>query len=182
MARAPKKSHIPDFRGMAKRLRKVAREESWQSVYDFAEAERDNFADRILAQDFEDFRVIFYPESGTNLSPQWLRRKEKAGADLRTMLATHHYLRSIGVFTRRDRKGLGTVRVGFHHSTKARNLKGETVNILLKDMARVHEFGSEKANIPARRHWRPHLRVMRERAPMVRREIRDRIVARMRRT
>ena len=111
-----------------------------------------------------------------DLSPRWLRRKELADADLRTMLATHHYLRSIGVYANRK---AGKVRVGFHPAAKARNLEGETVNILLKDMARVHEFGSAKANIPARKHWRPHLRTMKDRAPKVRAHIKQRILAKL---
>ena len=173
MPSGPTKAHIPDFRKFAKRFKKTAESVAWESVYDLADTERDLFANRILFQDFEDFRVIFYPESQTNLSPRWLRRKEIAGADSRTMLATHHYLRSIGVFTNREK---GQIRVGFHPSAHARNLKGETVSILLKDMARVHEFGSLKANIPARKHWRPHLTSMKSRAPKVRAWIKKRII------
>ena len=172
----PTKAHIPDFRRFARRFQRVANEVAWESVYEFADSERELFANKILFQDFEDFHVIFYPESQTNLSPRWLRRKELADADLRTMLATHHYLRSIGVYANRK---AGKVRVGFHPAAKARNLEGETVNILLKDMARVHEFGSAKANIPARKHWRPHLRTMKDRAPKVRAHIKQSILAKL---
>lgn len=172
----PTKAHIPDFKRFARRFQRVANEVAWASVYEFADTERELFANKILLQDFEDFHVIFYPESQTNLSPRWLRRKELAGADMRTMLATHHYLRSIGVFANRK---AGKVRVGFHPAAKARNLDGEPVNILLKDMAKVHEFGSMKANIPARKHWRPHLRSMHARAPKVRAWIKKRIIEKM---
>lgn len=175
-----KPAHIPDFKAYAKKVQTIAKTIAWQRVQGFAEDELEAFRRRIAVQDFEDFQVIYYPESGTNLSPEWLRRKEEANADPRTMIATYHYLNSMGIYTHKNRQGLGTIRVGFHPRTLARDLKGHTVDITLNQMAKVHEFGSVTAGVPKRSHWRPHLADMRERATPLRSQIARDIVRKAR--
>ena len=172
----PTPPHIPPLRKILKSGRTQARKAVWRSMDSFAEAERKHFQDRILAQDFESFRVVFYPESGTNLSPAWIRRKQAAGADLRTMLATHHYLRSIRTFRDRDNTGLGKIRVGFEPRKQARNLEGDYIPFTLNKLALTHEYGSLKRNIPARPHWRPHLNTMKREAKAVRARLSKQVV------
>lgn len=145
----------------------------------YSEQERAEFVLRIKEQRFASFHVIHYPESGTNLSPQWIARKDAAGADERTMIATKHYIRHVNVFRKlnRNRRG-GLWRIGFHPTVQARDLKGRVVPILLSDVAAIHEHGN--ARTPARPHWRPNLNRMRREAPAVRREMKDEIAKAMR--
>jgi hypothetical protein len=163
--RKPTKPQIPDARAIFERVEKIAAETLADALEEWGEEIREEFVGKIEQQAFASFQEIFYPESGTNLSPSWLRIKELAGADLRTMIATGHYVDSIEVFRRYDRREKKhIIRVGFHHSAKPRDLQGRTVDIEipgtgitgLTALAIVHELGSVKANIPARPHWRPH--------------------------
>lgn len=170
-------AHVPNF--SAALIHRVATRVAREGVLAFAEYHRGEFSRRILAQDFESFQTIFYPESGTNLSPRWIARKRAAGADLRTMLATHHYLNSIETFSRMRGRTMD-VRVGFHHQARARNLKGEIVAITLDHLARLHEHGSFANNLPARPHWWPHLQRMHAEAPALRRRLSHAIVSAVR--
>jgi hypothetical protein len=171
--RKPRAPQIPDARKLFKRVQEVATETLVDELEVWAAEIRDEFVERIEAQAFASFQVILYPESGTNLSPQWLARKAAADADPRTMIATGHYTDSINVFKKYDRKEKKwVVRVGFHPSIQARDLKNRIVNILLEDVALVQEFGSIKAQVPARPHWRPHRTKVKSQAPAKRKDIR----------
>lgn len=174
-----KKPTYPDIRPVLRKLGKIAKREAEAGVVAFAKTHRDRFVDRILDQDFISFRVVFYPESGTNLSPRWLARKAAKGADDRTMIATGNYVSQIKVFRKPTRGGV-QFRVGFSPSAKARDLDGNTQDITLDRVARTLEHGSEKARIPARPHWEPHLKVMRKDAASVRVRIARRIVRELR--
>lgn len=179
MPKKPRKSQIPNARKIFKRVAEVAHDQLVEEVHEWAFEVRDEFVARIESQAFASFQAILYPESGTNLSPEWLARKEAAGADLRTMIATGHYVSKIDVFKKEDKREKKTiVRVGFHHSAKPRDLEGRTVDIEipgtgitgLTALAIVHELGSIKANVPARPHWSPHRIVVREQARKKRKE------------
>lgn len=177
--RAPRRPHVPDLTGVLRTFRVAARETAWREIESFAVKQTEDFKERIKDQDFEDFTRAYYPSSpywNKNLSPRWFRRKRKAGADTRTMLATHWYLRHIRVWTRMYQR----VRVGFHPKAKARNLKGKIVPATLNLVARVHEFGSVKCNIPRRSHWGPHFARMHAAAIPLRRRIARMVAAEIR--
>lgn len=167
-----KRPQIPNFKEIVRAAAKEARVTAIDSIKEHADAAREDFQMRIWQQRFRSFEIIFYPESGTNLSPQWLRRKELAGADERTMIATGHYVESIKTFTKgRLSRGPFEVRIGFAPNAKARKLDGSNAKILLRDVARIQEFGSVTANIPPRPHWGPYGNRMRKDAPAVRQRI-----------
>lgn len=169
-----RKSHIPDFPALAKKVATAARTRLHAVMGQYAEHTRKDFVERIEDQRFASFRVILYPESGTNLSPQWIERKDAKGADLRTMIATKHYIRSIRVFRVLRQKGrVGVWRVGFDPREKARDLDGNRQKITLDTVALIHEHGNSQT--PARPHWGPNLRRLKKEAPAVRRYMRDEI-------
>lgn len=170
--RKPKKPKIPNARRLFKRAKEVITDTLLYELEFWAEEIREEFIERIEAQAFASFQVVLYPESGTNLSPEWLARKEAANADERTMIATGHYTRSIKVHKKYDRKEKKwIVRVGFHPRARARDLKNRIVAILLDDVALVQELGSIKTNVPARPHWGPHRTVVKGEAPAKRKEL-----------
>ena len=170
---AYRKSHLPNFTAISGALGKAARETLVELVDEYAEAQRDEFVARIEAQRFMAFRVVLYPE-GTNLSPQWIARKDAAGADLRTMIATGHYIESINVFRNlKANKGQGEWRIGFHPNNHARNLDGSTAEILLNDVAMVHEHGNLQT--PARPHWGPNYNRMKREAPKLRKAMKAKV-------
>ena len=165
---AYKKPQIPNLRAAFKAVAKTVPPAVEKAVDAWMEEQRLDFIDRIQKQRFVSFRVILYPESGTNLSPRWLAVKAAYGADLRTMIATGHYVSQIKLWKSgkgRDRR----YRIGFHANTKARDLNGHVVDFPLWRVARVQEFGSDAAQIPPRPHWRPYANLMRRRAPAARR-------------
>jgi len=179
--RKPTKPQIPNVRKLFARVEEVATETLADELEEWAGEIREEFVGRIQRQAFSSFQEIFYPESGTNLSPGWLRVKELAGADMRTMIARGWYIDAIDVFRKTDRRTKKTViRVGFHHNKKPRDLDGRTVNIEIPGtgitgmtaLGIVHELGSIKANIPARPHWRPHRDKVRSDAVAKRKEFR----------
>lgn len=174
---AQRKAHIPDFRKLSGSLRRVAREKLFEAVREYAEDERDAFKEKIEDQDFPSFQEVFYPESGTNLSPKWLARKESAGADLRTMIATRWYLDHIRVFTRKARRvgEPSVIRIGFHPTVRARDLKGRITDTPLNMVAIYNEFGSLDGKLPARPHWRPHIREMKLNVRKARARMRERL-------
>jgi hypothetical protein len=176
-----KKPHLPSLRPVLQKLGKAALRVVTEGVTEFTHDHRERFVDRILDQDFRSFQVVFYPESGTNLSPRWLARKAAKGADSRTMIATGHYISQIRVF-RKKTKGGFQLRVGFHPSARVRDLDGNTGNITLDRVARVLEHGSQKMGIPPRPHWEPHLKLMRREAPAVRVQIARRIAREVRKS
>lgn len=165
-----KKPKIPNLRAVLKTAAKKLPATIELALDEWADAQRDEFVERIEDQRFASFKKINYPESGTNLSPRWLAVKEAFGADPRTMIATGHYISKIQVF--KTNKGGGQQwRIGFHHSAKAVDLEGNTVDFLLRDMARVHEYGSMAAGILPRPHWGPFGDVMRRNAASARRSM-----------
>lgn len=174
-----RKSQIPKFPVLATTIAKVANARFVELMDEYAEDERTEFVQRIKDQRFASFQVTLYPESGTNLSPQWIARKEAKKADPRTMIATHHYVDSIRVFRRlnSNHRG-GKWRIGFHPRLRARDLDHKSVSITLDDVAQIHEHGN--AQTPARPHWGPNLNRMRREAPAVRRHMRGEIVAEVR--
>jgi len=159
-----KKAHIPAIRKVSQTLNRIAKQTAFDVITTFAEERCATFKQRILDQDFKSFET-------TPLTDQYLARKASANVDLRTMIATHHYIDNIKVLTRRDDDGSITIYIGFNRRTLARNLKGETVQFALYEVAYVQENGSEKAHIPPRPHWKPELDRIRAASPKVRRRI-----------
>lgn len=173
----PTRSHIPDFAAIARRLRETANDALFDNVKKYAEDERDRFVHKIEMQVFPSFREIFYPESGTNLSPGWLARKERKGADERTMIATTWYKTNIKVWVRKGRRKQEKtiVRIGFHERTLARDLDHHITDVPLNLVAIYNELGSLDGTLPARPHWRPHYDVMRSQAGRTRKMIRTKV-------
>ena len=172
---AYRRSHIPRFSELRKAVVRAAVPALFEAVERQAERAREEFVDRIEAQDFWSFRVVLYPESGTNLSPRWIRRKQLAGADLRTMIATGWYVSNIAVQSRKKRAATEpsmTYHVGFDHRVKARDLYGQVVvDLPLDTLAKIHENGTLGGRVPARPHWRPQLNRMRREAGSMRDEV-----------
>lgn len=167
-----KKPHIPKFRRLASYLRKRANDIALTHVEAFAEHEAEGFRQSILRQDFRSFHA--FP-----LKPVTLARKRRAGVDLRVMIATHTYVDSIRVFRTLNRtapKG-ARFRIGFHPKKRARDYEGRITDILLSDVAMIHEHGSVSASIPARPHWGPHRVGMVRRAVGVRQAIKKQVLA-----
>ena len=168
-----KKSQIPDFRKAATRAQVKARRTLESAVREFADRELQAFKLRILDQDFESF--VAHP-----LSPRYVERKRRAGADTRTMIATGHYLRSMRVFEQPNPDRSTTIYVGFDEETNARDLQGRETDIKLIEVARIQEYGAllnpeSGASIPPRPHWGPHLKDMKRRAVEERKQIRQNI-------
>jgi len=160
---------IPNFGAIAQTVRTEATRAAESVVHDFAESERIKFQTRIRRQEFESFDA--FP-----LTPRWYQKKKAAGADLRVMIATRHYLEEIKVITERNSNVSVTVYVGFDEMDRTRDLEGNIVPYPLYKIARVHEHGSVKMHVPARSHWRPFYEEMHERSGEVRERIR-RVVA-----
>ena len=170
-------SKIPSFQGTLRPFQKVARDIAQKALVAFGDSQALAFQTAIKDQTFDDFKRIYYPDSGTNLSPRWLAKKEVNNADSRTMIATGHYVNSIKRFTKYGRRGALTVRIGFHHAAKARMLDGSiSPELTLDRLARIQEFGSIKTNLPPRRHWRAFLPLVRRASKPLRREIRANIL------
>lgn len=156
-----KKAHIPDFRHVTRAVQAHARPTALAIVQQFADKERGVFVERIKAQDFQAFHEI-------PLSANYLARKKRHGADLRTMIATKTYIDNIKVFHYTGDDGSDRIYIGFDPDAFALNLKGERTTTPLRLVAWVNERGSIKAHIPARPHWQPFLTEMNLRAPAVR--------------
>lgn len=173
----PTKPHIPDFASLARRLRATANDALHKGVVEYADSERDRFVRKIELQAFASFKKINYPESGTNLSPNWLDQKERKGADERTMIATTWYKSNIKVWVKkgRSRRETTIVRIGFHPRTMARDLDHKITDTPLWLVATYNELGSLDGNLPARPHWGPHFRVMHSEKGKTRRLLRDRV-------
>lgn len=163
-----KKPHVPDFAAALQLLRVTALKVGTSAVRRFVETERRGFQEAIRRQQPPSFHQ--HP-----LSPAWLRRKREAGADLRVMIATGHYVSSIRTFMRRQSSGRATFRIGFAPNAHARNLDRTVSPLLLRDLAAIHENGSKR--VPARPHWQPYLQGMRVRATLFREELAQRIAA-----
>lgn len=168
-----KKPSIPNFRNIAQTIAALAQEIAEREIETFAETEREDFVRQVERQRFPDFNAA-------PLNSRYRARKIKQGLDPRVMIRTHHYLSAIRVFRRRDGPRSIMFHVGFHERALARDHKGRPVPFLLRHLARVHEEGSAKLNIPRRRHWRPHYEAMRGRASSIRARIREQVRARAR--
>ena len=166
-------SHIPDFGKVVWSINQRARSTTLEMVREFAGAELELFKEALMEQDFPAFHEV-------PLSARWLARKAAANADLRTMLATHHYIESIKVFTEINRDGSVTIHVGFDRDATARDLNGHPTNFPLYRVAQIQEHGSAAANIPPRPHWSVQRQRMAAKAPAKRREIAEEIVRRVR--
>lgn len=98
---------------------------------------RDELRDAIRNQEFD----------WEALSPRYARKKEREGLDSRIYIARGDYLNAI-VVRRKPVRGKVVFTVGV---LPGQHYSGLTYVVL----ARIHEFGSEKMNIPARPLWRP---------------------------
>lgn len=175
MALQYRKPSLPDFR----RLRRTLAAEATAVL----ERETRAFADREVAlfrQEIE--RQVFPSFAQHPLTPAYFARKRRAGLDERILIATGWYTDHLRVWRHRSlvNRRERWWRIGFHPTVLARDAKGRRVPITLDRLARVHEFGSAIHRIPARPHWRPHLRAMRVRAREVRARIRQEILRRLR--
>ena len=94
------RSKIPNLKRVLTKAAEAAVETAQSGLVSYAQQQRDLFVRKIEEQKFASFRVIFYPESGTNLSPRWLARKAYKGADERTAhhatMASDENLRTFG--------------------------------------------------------------------------------------
>lgn len=170
MAKPYKKSSIPDFQRLAHKVRDAAINLANKAVREFAQDEANGFRQAIRQQDFASF-------TARPLSPGRILQKMRAGADLRVMIATKHYVNSIRVFHTRSTDGRGgTFRIGFHPSAHARTLDGDVAPVTLNQVAYWQEHGVRKTNLPARPHWRPYLQGLRRRAILMREELAGRVV------
>ena len=175
MARKYRPSHIPDFDSFVDTAKRRAYDTLLQGVREFAEEELDAFKDEIRRQNFPSF--IEKP-----LTEKYKRRKERKGADPRVMIATHHYLESMRIFERDDGDGKRTLYIGFDENDVAHDLDNQPTDFPLVKLAEVHEYGAPRdaaapeKRIPARPHWSPHLRTMREDAREKRTQIRRNII------
>jgi hypothetical protein len=78
------------------------------------------------------------------LSPKTLAAKVKKGGSNKILIDTSTYFQSITGWVHKDHALVGVKR-------EARDKKGNVI----ANIARVHEFGSPKRNIPARPLWKP---------------------------
>lgn len=86
------------------------------------------------------------------LSKRYLAWKKKKGLDQRVLIATNDYIRLIDVVPTASSvktKETTTWAVGPPEGIH------QPSGLRYKDLARILEFGSKKANVPPRPHWRP---------------------------
>lgn len=172
MAKKPKAPHIPKFSKLVKAF-EGAQEIVDEEVTQFAEDERDSFVSQVEAQNFPSFNV-------TPLNPVYLARKLKLKLDSRVMMRTGYYINHVKVFHRRTGKRSKVIHVGFHRRALARDEHGQRTPFLLYKLAWVQERGSAKAHVPPRPHWQPHFQGMHRRAVPLRKRIKRRIRANVR--
>jgi hypothetical protein len=170
MARKP---HLPDFAKMTGKLVAEAKQAIHDGAKTFATTERDMFVDEIRKQDFKDFKA--FP-----LSARTQAMKRRLGLPLLTMIATGTYLKGIQVHEQKkiEDRNVDQIVVGIDPELPSRDAETGQLryDMPLADVARVQEYGSERAHIPARRHWGPHFDKMVKRAKPVRKQILDEIV------
>lgn len=154
------KARIPDFKAFATSLAAEAKAIADYALGNFAKAECARFKLRIRRQQFVAFHRV-------PLSRAYLLWKIRNGLDERTMIATAHYVDTIQVMRRKTIRGV-LYRIGFPPNARARDKDGNILPITLAFLAKLHEYGSMDARIPARPHWRPHLQAMEQRATVVR--------------
>jgi Na+-translocating ferredoxin:NAD+ oxidoreductase RnfG subunit len=164
-----RKAHIPDFSPRAEKFAAEAHALAEKNIKAFAEEEAARFRTAIMRQSFPAFRQ-------NPLAESTLAIKASKGLDHRVMMANKHYVKSIKVFRTELPDGVVQFRVGFAENALAKDYDGKFTDVLLSEVARIHEYGSEAAKIPARSHWRPHLRLMEQRSSILRRTILDQTV------
>ncbi len=151
---------VPNFKKAAGRLY-AAPAVALKLVRKFADKELLTFRHRVENGEFPAF-------DATPLSDDWLAFKAANDLDLRTMIATGHYIKEMKVFVERTATGY-TVYVGFDAAARAVDpVTKEPTPFPLHLLAAVQEYGSAKANVPPRPHWAPHLADMAKRAGGVR--------------
>lgn len=87
------------------------------------------------------------------LNPDYLAEKKELGLDERMLIATGDYLESIQVVETETRLG-GVITFRAVAAPPAGEIH-EPSGLEYDLLARVHEYGSAKARVPARPHWRP---------------------------
>ena len=169
-----KKAHIPRIGPLLRRFAEQASAVAIERVRAFAESQADEFRQAILDQNFEAFDA--FP-----LRPATLAAKMRAHVDLRVMVATGTYVDSIRSFrTLSSNRRNARFHIGFHPRKLARDYHGNITEILLQDVARIQEYGSVAAGIPARPHWRPYRAVIGARAESERERITRLVVWKLR--
>jgi len=163
VANSPKKPQIPKFNAVTQQFAADAMAIADTALRAFADREAKGFQRRIRRQDFASFDRV-------PLKPSTLARKAMLHLDLRTMIATEHYVTSIGVIRRRTALGVNYY-IGFGPNAHARNPDGTVSPALLNDIAAAQEHGAPASNLPARPHWGPYLQEMANRATVVREKI-----------
>lgn len=104
----------------------------------------------------------------TPLSPKYLEWKKRNGLDQRILIAEGHYVSEIKA-RRKNKEGEKVIEVGLPDAMHP------TANMPYKQLARIHEYGSAKRNIPARPHWGPMTAKFNTRVPRIRKMIQDRV-------
>lgn len=165
------KRRFPSWKKIEKALR-IATERLEKDTTAFAMQEKQGFIQRIKDQKFPSFKK--YP-----LSPKYLAKKKKAGADLRTMIASKHYVQSIKLFRSRKDGDL-KLRIGFAPYAKAWTMTGEKTKIPLSVVIRANELGSAASNLPPRAHWGPYRREIKKRAVKMRKKFAKQFASRVR--
>jgi len=126
-----------------------------------------------LAREFKnDLRTRIKLQAFTSwvpLSPEYKKRKEKLGLDPRTLMARGDYVNSIRI--RRTTENTYVVDV----PQTVKHYSGLTY----KELAAVHEYGSKKAHIPARPHWRPTIRRYQARKRELEKAMQEKLVQRV---
>mgnify|MGYP001447643462 CR=1 FL=1 len=105
------------------------------------------------------------------LSERYLRWKKRRGLDPRILIATGEYVKNIGIekvkghFRKeKGKKGIILVKPEDGKQADGKDVayvvcvpdrKHQASGLNFRRLARIHEFGSVKAHIPARPHWRP---------------------------
>jgi len=165
-----RKPHIPSFKRVVAPLLKHAMPTSLKIVQTFAEDQLNAFVKRIKDQDFKSFHDV-------PLSEQWLAYKIKHDLDMRTMIATEHYIKAIQVLTHKESPDSITVYIGFKMSEMVNDRDGNPTDFPMYRLAEVHEYGSQNHHTPARPHWKPQVPRIRKAAIPVRRNIQKEIMA-----
>lgn len=167
-----KKSTIPNFRKAVGNLGKVAPRIAHQMVLEFAHKECEAFIEAIKAQSFPSF-------DATPLSEAWAARKAALKLDPRTMIASSNYVSKIRVIEQPQEDGTKLIYIGFADTDMAKDSHGHITTFPLWLLAAVQEYGSIKANVPARAHWGVWLEGMSKRAIPLRKGIAKQIMQRI---
>ena len=145
------------IKAMFKKVRTIAVKSARTHLRAVAEVVRDDLKKRIENQEFRSFRE-------KPLTEKYRVYKAYHGLDDRVMIATGTYVDSIDVI----QVNPDTFKIGFEPDMYAVRADGEVNQDLpLEVLARIQEFGSITANIPARPHWRPTFRRISDRSKRI---------------